>query len=138
MRSGAEHGRRGLAGGRSRTAALLRVLAVALALWPAGGCTIVHQSSGGPVPDARATLTVGVSSKAQALAALGPPFSVRRQFDGDLLLWRRDDSRSRRLLLVPFIPIYEHSEGHAETDELALLFDRAGVLSGIGERRDIR
>lgn len=103
-----------------------------------GGCTIVHQTSGRPLPDARALLAVGRSTKAEALAALGPPFSVRRQFDGELLLWRRDELHSERLLLIPLFPIYERTDGHADSDMLALLFDRAGLLAGIGDRRDIR
>lgn len=110
--------------------ALLLLAALAL---PA--CAIRDSRSGGLPPDASA-LVVGRTTKAEALALLGPPHVVRRQFDGDLLVWRADRAHSERLLLVPFVPLYEDFEGEARTDLLALLFDRSGVLAGVGQRRD--
>ena len=103
-----------------------------------GGCSIVHRTTGRPLPDSTALLQPGRTTKAQALAALGPPISIRRQFDGDLLFWRRDVLHSERLLLIPLVPLYENTEGSAGSDVLALLFDRDGVLAGVGEQRDIR
>lgn len=110
---------------------------LALALLFGGGCTIVHRTSGRPLPEGASSLEIGRTTKAEALAALGPPASVRRQFDGDLLFWRRDELNSETLLLIPLIPIYESTKGHSDTDVLALLFDHAGVLAGMGERQDI-
>lgn len=110
--------------------ALLLLAALAL---PA--CSLRDTRSGGLPPDASA-LVPGRSTKAEALALLGPPHFVRRQFDGDLLVWRADRARSERLLLVPFVPLYERFEGDARIDQLALLFDRAGLLAGVGESRD--
>jgi hypothetical protein len=112
-------------------AALL--LGVALA---AGGCSITHTTAGRELP-ATSALEPGRTTKAQALALLGAPLSVRRQFDGDLLLWSRRVAHGTRLSLVPFLPLYERSDGHAEEDVLALLFDHDGVLVGFGVQRDI-
>jgi hypothetical protein len=117
--------------------ARLLLAAAALALLSATGCTIVHRTAGRELPATSDALAIGRTTKSEALARLGPPASVRRQFDGDLLLWRRDELHSRTLLLVPLIPIYQRTDGHSDSDVLALLFDRAGVLAGIGERRDI-
>jgi hypothetical protein len=102
----------------------------------AGGCSITHTTAGRALP-ATGGLSVGRTTKAEALALLGAPVSVRRQFDGDLLLWSRRASYGTRLRLVPFLPLYEESDGHAEEDVLALLFDHAGVLAGFGVQRDI-
>jgi hypothetical protein len=89
-----------------------------------------------PLP-ATGGLVVGRTTKAEALAMLGAPLSVRRQFDGDLLLWSRREVHGTRLRLVPFLPLYEDSEGHAEDDVLALLFGHDGILAGFGVQRDI-
>ncbi len=118
-------------------ARLLAAACLAVALCGVGGCTIVHRSAGAPLPDGVGKLEIGRTTKAQALASLGPPASVRRQFDGDLMFWRRDELNSETLLLIPLIPIYERTTGHSDTDTLALLFDHAGLLAGVGERRDI-
>jgi hypothetical protein len=121
-------------GACARRGALLALLAASLALLP--GCYITDTLEGRPLPDTSA-LQVGLTTKAQALSLLGPPLSVRRQFDGDLLSWRRTASHSETLRLVPLLPLYEHTEGHADADILTLLFDRQGVLAGAGTQCDI-
>lgn len=100
-------------------------------------CTVARQTIGRQLPAALDDLQIGISTKADALALLGPPASVRRQFDGDLLFYRRDVVNSWGILLVPLLPIYSHWEGEASSDILALLFDHRGVLAGIGLTRDI-
>lgn len=121
-----------------RTArALLLVLAVPALLLATTGCTISHRTSGRPLPEQVDRLKVGTTTKAEALAVLGPPVSVRRQFDGDLLFYRRDSMRSWQILLFPLAPLYAHWEGEATSDIMALLFDRDGVLAGVGVSRDI-
>ena len=111
-----------------------RALAAAALL--ATGCTISHESFGRS-PPSPAALSVGRTTKAQALAALGPPLSVRRQIDGELFVYRRDEVDSTRLLLIPFLPVYERIDGSARADLLVLFFDRSGLLAGIGEQRDL-
>ena len=112
---------------------LMLVLSATVAL---GACSISHTTMGGALP-ATEGLRIGQTTKAEALALLGAPLSVRRQFDGDMLFWSRREEHGIRLRLVPFLPIYERSDGHAEEDVLALLFDHDGVLVGFGVQRDI-
>jgi outer membrane protein assembly factor BamE (lipoprotein component of BamABCDE complex) len=100
-------------------------------------CTISHRSSGRELPDSIEQLSIGSTTKAQALTLLGPPVSVRRQFDGDLFFYRRDVINSWQLLLFPLAPLYAHWEGEANSDIMALLFDHRGVLAGVGVTRDI-
>lgn len=100
------------------------------------GCSIRHITSGPPLPDV-VSLQPGVSTKGEALAALGAPHVVRRQHDGDLLIWQRTDSYTTLLRVVPYLVIYERTRGDQRQDQLALLFDAHGVLSGVGETRDI-
>jgi hypothetical protein len=117
----------------ARAVRLALLLAATLALC---ACSITHTTEGRPLP-ATGGLVVGRTTKAEALAMLGAPLSVRRQFDGDLLLWSRREVHGTRLRLVPFLPLYEDSEGHAEDDVLALLFGHDGILAGFGVQRDI-
>jgi hypothetical protein len=117
----------------SREQRSVLALLAALAL---GGCYITDTTEGRPLPDA-STLEVGRTSKAQALALLGPPLSVRRQFDGDLLIWRRSASRVETLRLIPILPLYEKTTGFADSDLLMLLFDRQGLLAGSGTQFDV-
>ncbi|MHC5210511.1 MAG: hypothetical protein ACYTG2_07330 [Planctomycetota bacterium] len=99
-------------------------------------CSITHTSAGRPLPGTEG-LEVGRTTKAEALVLLGAPLSVRRQFDGDLLLWTRLEAHGTRLRLVPFLPLYEKSDGRSEQDVLALLFGHDGILAGVGVQRDI-
>ena len=97
-------------------------------------CSVTHNRFGQPLPNELqlAGLEIGVTTKAEALARLGAPVSLRRQFDGELFVWRRSESHSSRLLLIPLFPIYETAKGRGGSDRLALLFDQEGILSGIG------
>ncbi len=101
------------------------------------GCAISHETSGRAPAHPGAALTVGQSTEADALVLLGPPRSVHRQFDGELLVWRADVRHTERLLLIPFVPIYERFVGDSRSDTLALLFDRSGRLAGVGETRHL-
>lgn len=123
---------------RSATLAGLLVLVLLTALLP--GCILRRRHVGRPLPDdgaLQAALVIGTSTKAQALHLLGAPHAVRRQFDGDLLLWQRLFEQSESLVLIPLITFYLETEGSSRSDRLALLFDHAGVLSGVGLERDI-
>jgi hypothetical protein len=70
------------------------------------------------------------------LEALGPPNSIRRQFDGDLFIYTTTANESATLLLIPFIPIYSRRDGESRQDILTLLFDHDGVLLGSGVQQD--
>jgi len=110
-------------------------LALLLAL-TAPACSIQHVTSGPALPAADG-LRPGHTTKAEALEQLGAPNVVRRQHDGDLFVWRRTDSYTTLLRLVPYLVLYERTRGALDLDQLALLFDHDGVLAGVGETRDI-
>lgn len=98
------------------------------------GCSFAYVEIGVPVPEATG-LEIGRSTKADALEALGPPRLVRRQFDGDLYTWRRTKRRTRSLTILPvYVQAFFYSDGDSRRDDLSLLFDREGVLQGIGRR----
>ncbi len=110
-----------------------RLAAVAVAAL-LSGCSLVYTEVGVPVP-AGDGLEVGRTTKAEALEALGPPRLVRRQFDGELYTWRRTKSRRRSLTLIPiYVRAFHYSDAESQRDDLSLLFDRDGVLRGIGRR----
>ena len=95
-------------------------------------CYLTHRTDGPPLRPDLTPFQVGVTTKAEVLAHLGPPNEIRRQFDGDLFIYRTDESRSETLLLIPFFPIYSKSKGEARFDLVSLLFDRQGRLAGTG------
>ena len=114
----------------------LLALALGLALAALPACYITNRREGRPVPDV-SVLQVGRTTKAEALQRLGPPLAVRRQFDGDLLIWRRTASHLETLRLIPLLALYEHTSGDSDADIVALLFDREGLLRGAGTQLDI-
>jgi len=98
------------------------------------GCSLVYTEVGVPVPGSDG-LEIGRTTRAEALDTLGPPWLVRRQFDGDLYTWRRTKSRRRSLTLLPiYVRAFHYSDGESHRDDLSLLFDREGILRGIGRR----
>ena len=110
----------------------MRRLALLLLLLP--GCFLTRHETGPALPDDLSAFVVGTSTKADALALLGPPHVVRRQFDGDLYLWINRRSHSEGYLLIPFIPVYSSTEGESRDDIIALLFDHRGRLAGLGRQ----
>ena len=112
-----------------------RTLAVLwIALSAALGCSINHFEVGVPVPEP-AGLVVGQTTVAEALERFGPPRLIRRQFDGELYSWRRLEGRQRSLTLLPaYVRAFHYSETATLRDDLSLLFDRDGVLRGVGRR----
>ena len=80
-------------------------------------------------------LEIEITTKVEVLERLGPPRLVRRQFDGDLYTWRRTRSRRRSLTLIPiYVRAFHYSDGESHRDDLSLLFDREGILRGVGYR----
>ncbi len=113
-----------------RNAGLL-VLVVALS-----GCALTITEVGGKLPSAEG-LVVGSTTLPQALAALGPPRLVQRQFDGDLYTWRRTRTRTRSITILPvYVKAFHYSAGESRRDALGLFFDRDGILRGVGVRRE--
>jgi hypothetical protein len=98
------------------------------------GCSISFTEIGVPLPETHG-LEIGRSTKSDVLAALGPPRLVRQQFDGELYTWRRTKERRRSLTILPiYVKAFQYGDGESRRDDLSLLFDREGVLRGIGRR----
>jgi outer membrane protein assembly factor BamE (lipoprotein component of BamABCDE complex) len=101
------------------------------------GCTLTYGEVGGPVRDPDG-IVVGVTRKAEVLSRLGPPRIVQRQFDGDLYTWRQTRTRERSLTLLPvYVRAFFYSDAESRRDDLSVLFDREGVVRGVGLRREI-
>ena len=110
-----------------RAAALL-----CLVLLPA--CAIVRTEVGTRVPGIDG-LEVGVTTREQVLAQLGPPRLVRRQFDGELYTWRTWRGRSRSITILPiFVRLFFWEDARLLRDDVTLLFDGEGVLRAVGRR----
>jgi|GEM_PF-2339771 len=114
---------------------LAALAAAALLALSCPGCTITHSEVGRPLTTELQSLVVGQTTKGDAFQLLGAPHSIRRQFDGDLLLWMRWEADGDSLLLLPVVNIYFQSHDESRADRLALLFDERGLLSAIGEER---
>lgn len=112
----------------------MKWIAWVVALGLLSGCSLTYTEIGVPVPEAEG-LEIGRSTKPEVLRALGPPRLVRRQFDGELYTWRRSKDRERSLVILPvFVKAFSFTDGESRRDELSLLFDREGILRGIGRR----
>ena len=114
----------------------MRGLAAFLLAGMLSGCAFTFTEVGTSVPEPD-ELEIGLSTKAEALATLGPPVLVRRQFDGDLYTWRRTKSRLRSLTVLPvYVKAFYYSHHESRRDDLSLLFGHGGVLGGIGLLRE--
>jgi hypothetical protein len=97
-------------------------------------CTLTYTRVGNEVPDTEG-LEIGVSQREDVLERLGAPLYVRRQFDGELYVWRRLQGRSRSVRILPiFLQLFFWEDSRLLRDDVALLFDRDGTLQGIGRR----
>jgi hypothetical protein len=115
----------------SRLAVVLLASALASGL---AACTFSYTRVGTEVPDTE-DLEIGVSQREDVLERLGAPLYVRRQFDGELYVWRRLQGRSRSVQILPvFLQIFFWEDSRLLRDDVALLFDRDGTLQGIGRR----
>ena len=100
------------------------------------GCAITHLEVGTWLPPIH-ELEVGATTREQALALLGPPRLVRRQFDGELYTWRILRGETRSIAILPvFVRLFFWQESQLLRDDVALLFDRSGVLRAVGVRRE--
>lgn len=100
------------------------------------GCAFTTTEVGRPIQGPEG-LAVGFTTKAEALAKLGAPTLVQRQFDGDLYTWRRTLATRRSVTILPvYVKAFYYSSGESRRDALSLFFDAQGVLQGVGLRRE--
>ena len=112
----------------------MRALALVFVAWLCSGCALTYFEVGVPVPDP-AGLEIGRTTVTEVLELYGPPRLIRRQFDGELYSWRRLKGAQRSLTLLPaYVRAFHYSRAESLRDDLSLLFDREGVLQGIGLR----
>ena len=112
----------------------MKRIASIIALGLLCGCALTYTEIGTRVPETQG-LEIGRSTKPDVLEALGPPRLVRRQFDGELYTWRRTKKRTRSLTILPiYVRAFFYSDGDSRRDDLSLLFDREGILRGVGRR----
>ena len=112
----------------------MKYVAWIIAVGLLSGCSFTYTEVGIRVPETKG-LEIGRSTKPDVLEILGPPRLVHRQFDGELYTWRRTKSRNRSITIMPvYVRAFFYADGESRRDDLSLLFDREGVLQGIGRR----
>ena len=118
----------------------LAVLILALPLALASACTIERTYVGNEVsvvPDGR--VVVGKTNKAEILELFGPPDRILRQYEGDVFVYAYIRRNSTTFALedptITNIMIFTYHKSQEKSDRLVVLFDREGLVTGIGFRR---
>jgi outer membrane protein assembly factor BamE (lipoprotein component of BamABCDE complex) len=124
---------------RRRATASALAAGLAIALGAGAGCTIQHYYIGSKLPTEGmdGTIHVGVTTKAQVLAQLGAPDELRRQFDGDVFVYRYMRMNSSQIKIeepIRSTDLYVYKRVDEKSDRVVVLFDRAGLVSGVGVR----
>ncbi len=116
---------------------ILSTILLASMTW---GCTIGRVYIGSEIPeDLQGKIAVGSTTKSEVLKTYGPPDSVRRQYDGDVFLYRYFRRNSSVLDIAD--PVVTRARAFMFTrvqqkdDSLMILFDKDGVVRGYGFRR---
>ncbi len=112
----------------------MRALSAVLLALALAACSFTYTRVGDEIPET-AGLEIGATTREDALERLGAPLFTRHQFDGELYVWRRERGRARSIAVLPiFVRLFFWEETQLFRDEVALLFDREGILRGIGRR----
>ena len=114
------------------------VAAAALALSP--GCLIARTYVGNEVAaDSERKLVPGTTTKAEVLRELGPPDRLVRQYEGDVFVYAyvRKNTETFELSEPVFthLRVFSYTKDEEKSDRLVVLFDRAGIVTGVGFRR---
>jgi hypothetical protein len=117
-----------------------RVVASLVALWLGAGCTIVRTYVGNELPAvADGQLVPGTTTKAEVLRDLGPPDRLVRQYEGDVFVYayvrRNESSIELEEPVITRLRIFSYTKEEEKSDRLVVLFDRSGVVTGVGFRR---
>ena len=98
----------------------------AVLLLLAGGCSRTDNTTGveNSWRDPTFTATVGSTTEADVLEALGPPSQIINLGDQTVFYYIKENFRSDRLLLI----IYNQTERRTIYDRAVFFFDRTGVL----------
>ena len=92
----------------------------------AGGCSRTDNTTGveNIWRDPAFMATVGSTTEADVLEALGPPSQIINLGDQTVFYYIKENFRSNRLLLI----IYNRTERRTTYDRAVFFFDKAGVL----------
>jgi hypothetical protein len=106
----------------------------------ASGCILVRTYSGNVLPPGIETkLETGRSTKAEVLRDLGPPDRLVRQYDGDVFVYAyvRRNENSIELSEPVFTQalLFSYTKTQEKSDRLVVMFDRNGIVTGVGFRR---
>jgi len=117
-----------------------RALATLAALVLASACTLVRTYSGNELPPAiDAQIEAGRSTKADVLRDLGPPDRLVRQYDGDVFVYayirRNADTLELSEPVFTGLTLFSYTRTQEKSDRMVVLFDRNGVVTGVGFRR---
>jgi outer membrane protein assembly factor BamE (lipoprotein component of BamABCDE complex) len=117
-----------------------RALASLAALALASACTLVRTYSGNELPPAiDAQIEAGRSTKADVLRDLGPPDRLVRQYDGDVFVYayirRNVDTLELSEPVFTRLTIFSYTRTQEKSDRMVVLFDRNGIVTGVGFRR---
>jgi outer membrane protein assembly factor BamE (lipoprotein component of BamABCDE complex) len=104
------------------------------------GCTIGRVYIGSEfTEDQQGKIVAGATTKGDILTMCGPPDTVRRQYDGDVFLYRYLRRNSSALDLtepvVTRLTLFSFSRFQQKDDTLMILFDKDGVVKAYGFRR---
>ncbi len=102
-----------------------------------GGCVIGRLYVGSDIKDDfQDKIAVGITTKSEILKIYGPPDTVRRQYDGDVFIYRyvRRNSSSLNIIEPVFtrLTIFSYSRLQQKDDSLVILFDKDGAVKSYG------
>ncbi len=107
--------------------------ALALLLVCLCGCTIGRLYVGSEIPsDVSSRIVIGATTKSDVLTLCGPPDAIRRQYDGDLFIYRYFRRNSAvldiREPLITRLTIFSYSRIQQKADTLVILFGKDGLV----------
>lgn len=103
------------------------------------GCMIGRRYVGSEIrADAHEVIQIGVTRRAEVLAAFGPPDRIVRQREGDVFVYRYDQRNQTELTIeepvVTNFELFTYEKVQEKSDLLMVFFDRAGVVTAFGYR----
>jgi len=118
-----------------------RALALAAAcLGLATGCLMTRSYLGNELPPAAdGGIVLGKTTKADVLRDLGPPDRLVRQYDGDVFVYayirRNESTLELEEPVFTHATVFEYTRVQERSDRMVVLFDRSGIVAGVGFRR---
>ncbi len=101
------------------------------------GCVIGRVYVGSEIKDdVQDKIVVGATNKSDILRVYGPAYTVRRQYDGDVFIYRYFRRNSSVLDIIEPVftrlTIFSYSRIQQKDDSLVILFDNDGAVKSYG------